>query len=168
MFYFRVPGPEKIEVEGKSVAYGWDELHDDLCWPHEVWRSGSADALKAFDEVESKCVLAEPVPGEIIAMTDTTFEIYVNVITARDKKLADVAGYLTHAKALAVDASKCALNKERKVLQEVAAAQREQIRGDHKRAAAKWNGVLRAIKAEEPEVVVAEVVQEPGEGEEAS
>ena len=87
MFYFRVPGPEKIEVEGKSVAYGWDELHDDLCWPHEVWRSGSADALKAFDEVESKCVLAEPVPGEIIAMTDTTFEIYVNVITARDKKL---------------------------------------------------------------------------------
>jgi len=81
--------------------------------------------------------------------------------TARDKKLADVAGYLTHAKALAVDASKCALNKERKALQEAAAREREQIRKDHKRAAAKWGGVLRAIEAEEPEIVVAEVVPEP-------
>jgi len=75
------------------------------------------------------------------------------LVAARDEKLAKVAGDLTHAKALAVDASKIALNKERKALQEAAAAHREQIRRDHKRAAAKWGGVLRAIEAEEPELV---------------
>jgi hypothetical protein len=86
MFYFRVPGPERMYSEdGKPIEYGWENLHDDFCWPHEVWRSGSADALKAYDEVEFKCV--GPKVGAIIAMTDATFEIYVNIITARDKKI---------------------------------------------------------------------------------
>lgn len=82
----------------------------------------------------------------------------------RDEKLAAVDAGIKKTKALAVAASKIELNKERKALQEVAVRNREQIRKDHKRAAAKWNGVLRAIEAEEPEVVVAEVVPEPCEG----
>ena len=87
MRYFTIPASEMIvDSEGHKKDYGWKELHEEVVLTHEEWRSGSADVLKAYDEVEQKCTGV--VGGDAVGLTDETYEIYVPILTLRGQKIS--------------------------------------------------------------------------------
>lgn len=69
----------------EEVAFSFADLLKQHVWPHEMWRTGSAENSEAFWRLVE--AFRDKQPGEVGAVTDADYELFAPLATLRDQKL---------------------------------------------------------------------------------